>query len=99
GDREAAARVLTPIRDDLDVIENQDYHQLLLLYRGRVAADTLLAAALKRGGVRAATVGYGVAGWRIARREPEAAMPLLQAAERGESWSGFGHIAAGAGLH
>ena len=99
GDREAAERVLAPIADDLDVIENQDYHRLLLVYRGRIAADTLLAAAMLRGGTSAATVGYGVVGWRFARQERSEIEPLLQLVKRGQAWPAFGHIAAEAEMH
>jgi tetratricopeptide (TPR) repeat protein len=99
GRREEAERALEPIGGDLDLIENRDYHDLLMLYRGRVAADTLLASAMRRGGTALATIGYGVAGWRMARGEQAEAVALLRTVAQGDAWAAFGHIAAEADLH
>src|SRR5690606_5252111 len=45
GDAAAAAATLAPIAPDLEVIENGDYHRLLLVYAGRREASEALAAA------------------------------------------------------
>ena len=99
GQKEEADKILEPIRDDLGLIENQDYFDILQVYRGRVAADTLLASALRRGGTALATVGYGVAGWRLARDERTEAIALMRQVVGGDAWPAFGHIAAEAELH
>jgi len=60
-DREARA-VLKPIRADLDVIENRSYQRLLLMYKGELPVDSLLAA--DASGARTIddpAIGYGVA--------------------------------------
>jgi tetratricopeptide (TPR) repeat protein len=98
GKREEAQALLEPIRDDLDVIESRDYLNLLRLYRGQVAADTLLESAIRAGGTSFATVGYGVAGWRLAGDDTEGAVDLMRGVLRGEAWAAFGHIAAEAEL-
>ena len=98
-ERNEEARIaLEPIRPEMDVIENQDYHRLLLLYRGEGTADSLLAAARRAGGVTFATVGYGVGAWRLARGEREPAMALFREVLAGDSWAAFGFIAAEAEL-
>jgi tetratricopeptide (TPR) repeat protein len=99
GRREEAAATLAPIHPGMDVIENHDYHRLLLLERGEAAPDTLLAAARRQGGVRLATVGYGLATWRLARGQRDSGLALLAEVVRDGNWPAFGHIAAEADLH
>ena len=100
GQRDAARAALEPIRGDLDIIENRDYHRLLLLYQGRdssaalTAVDSLLASARREGGVPLATVGYGVAAWHLACNEPGAAQVRLREVLGSENWAAFGFIAA-----
>ncbi|HEY5610601.1 MAG TPA: tetratricopeptide repeat protein, partial [Thermoanaerobaculia bacterium] len=38
-----ARSLLKPIRRDMDVIENRSYHRLLLMYKGELPVDSLLA--------------------------------------------------------
>ena len=99
GRMEEAERLLQPIRDDFDLIENHDYFHLLQLYRGRVTADTLLASAMRRGGTTFATVGYGVAGWHLASGRRTEAIAAMRQVMAGDAWAAFGHIAAEAELH
>lgn len=98
GDAAGAAAALAPIRADLDVIENGDYHRLLLLFRGKADAEALLADVAGERGVALATVGYGVAAWRLLRGEREAAAELLARVIRQTPWPAFGHLAAEARL-
>ena len=87
-----AARVLEPVTADLDVIENGSYHQLLLLYKGRLTPEAVLAAADADGGD--AAVRYGVSAWLLVngrRREAQAIWSRLLA---GPDWAAFGHLAA-----
>ena len=58
-----AAAVLRPITADLDVIENGEYHQLLLMYKGERTPDALLANAGADSGGSA--VRYGVSAWYL----------------------------------
>ena len=99
-----ARAALEPIGAHLDIIENRDYHQLLLLYQGRdstevpATVDSLLASARREGGVPLATVGYGIAAWHLARNEPGAAKVRLREVLESENWAAFGFIAAEAEL-
>lgn len=94
GDAAGAEAVLAPITPDLDVIENQDYHRLLLVFRGDADAQALLAEAEKAGDVQLATVGYGLAAWRLLRGEREDAARLLSQVVETTPWPAFGHLAA-----
>lgn len=90
-----AAAVLEPITADLDVIENHDYHALLLLYRGEISPDELLAAGQP---LSAATVGYGVGNWYFYNGERERGIELFRQVVATDSWAAFGFIAAEAEL-
>jgi tetratricopeptide (TPR) repeat protein len=97
-DAEAAA-VLDPIREGMDVIENRDYHRLLLLYRGELAPDALVAEAVDSGNaVGFATVGYGVGNWHLYSGRRAEAVELFRKVVAGGSWASFGYIAAEAEL-
>ena len=87
-----AEAVLRPITPDLDVIENGDYHELLLMYKSERTPDALLAAAGADAGGSA--VRYGVSAWHLVngrRREAESLWAEILA---GPDWPSFGHLAA-----
>jgi tetratricopeptide (TPR) repeat protein len=98
--REAeAAAVLEPIREGLDVIENRDYHRLLLMYRGVLTPDSLLADAADSGNpVGFATVAYGVGNWHLYNGRRTEGVALFRRVIAGASWASFGYIAAEAEL-
>lgn len=100
GADEEARRVLEPIRSDMDVIENHDYHELLLLYKGEGSpAELQRRRASDPTTVSFATVSYGIASWLESRGERERARELLRRIVAGRQWPAFGHIAAEAHLH
>ncbi|MGQ0639513.1 MAG: prolyl oligopeptidase family serine peptidase [Gemmatimonadaceae bacterium] len=89
-----AAQVLTAITRDMDVIENQSYHRLLLLYKGELTSDDLL----KRDGATdldLVSLGYGVANWHLYNgRRAEADAVLRRVLGVKNQWAAFGFIAA-----
>jgi tetratricopeptide (TPR) repeat protein len=97
-DREAAA-VLVPITRAMNVVENDTYHRLLLMYKGELPSDSLLVPG---GGDRASvtdvTAAYGVANWHYYNGRRAEAERLLRQIVRGEQWGAFGYIAAEADL-
>jgi len=87
-----AAAVLLPITADLDVIENGEYHQLLLMYKGERTPEMLLTAAGDDSGGSA--VRYGVGAWYLVngrQAEPES---LWASILEGPDWPSFGYLAA-----
>jgi tetratricopeptide (TPR) repeat protein len=96
GRRDEAARVLDPIRPELEVIENQAYLNRLLMYKGLRPADELLRA----GGdpVTRATYGYAVGNWYLYNGQPQKAKETFQAVVKTPQWAAFGYIAAEAEL-
>jgi tetratricopeptide (TPR) repeat protein len=98
--RAAEARsLLKPIRRDMDVIENRSYHRLLLMYKGELPVDSLLAPGSgEQAALDDATVGYGVANWHLYNGRAAAAESLLTRVVAGPQWPAFGYIAAEAEL-
>ena len=91
GNVKEAEKVLEPISTDMDVIENQAYHKLLLMYRGEIAPEELVGEA-------DAAVQYGVANWYLYNGQPELARLLFQRIVAERDWAAFGTIAAEAEL-
>jgi tetratricopeptide (TPR) repeat protein len=97
-DAAAAAAVLEPITEELDVIENQAYHRLLLMYRGRVTPETLLEVGEVEDALGLATVGYGVGNWYAYNGQPDRAKEVFRRVLQTDQWAAFGYIAAEADL-
>jgi hypothetical protein len=94
-----AAEALDPILEGMDVIENQDYHRLLLVDQGKLAPDRVLAEAADSGNAVAfATVGYGIGNWHLFNGRRREAVELFRRVIAGGSWASFGYIAAEAEL-
>jgi len=91
-DREAA-QAIGDVREDMDILENFSYHELLLMYRNMRSPEALLEGD-KKDGVQSATVAYGVGNWYLYNGEREQAALTLASILKGDSWAAFGHIAA-----
>jgi tetratricopeptide (TPR) repeat protein len=87
-----AAAVLRPVTADLDVIENAEYHQLLLMYRGERTPEDLLAAA--GDGAGGSATRYGVSAWLLVNARRDEAAALWKSILAGPDWPSFGHLAA-----
>jgi tetratricopeptide (TPR) repeat protein len=96
GQEAEAAAVLEPIHADLDVIENDAYHNLLLMYKGELTPDDLLGP--EEDAVQSATVAYGVGNWYYYTGMTDEADRVLRGILEGEGWAAFGFIAAEADL-
>lgn len=89
-----AAHVLGDITPEMDIIENQAYHRLLLMYQGALEPTELLEAARRGDAVGNATLGYGVANWYRYTGEERLADSLLAEILAGPEWAAFGYLAA-----
>lgn len=94
-----AADVLVPIRRQMDVVENDTYHRLLLLYKGELPVDSVLTVGPSgEMSVTDATGAYGVGNWHLYNgRRPEADRVFRRILAGGQ-WGAFGYIAAEAEL-
>lgn len=87
-----AVEVLQAVPAGLDVIENTEYHQLLLMYQGKRTPEALLALAGEDAGGSATR--YGVSAWHLVNGRLEEAESLWKAILAGSDWPSFGHLAA-----
>jgi tetratricopeptide (TPR) repeat protein len=96
--KEEAEGLLAPITESMDIIENQHYHRLLLMYKGIVTPDQVMDEARELGPLAVATVGYGVGNWYLYNEREEKAVEVYNEILDTGGWSGFGYIAAEADL-
>ncbi len=92
-----AAKVLEPIRADLDVIENGAYHRLLLMYKGELPVDSLLSTS-SGAALDDVTTAYGVGNWYLYNGDTARALGIFERIVATGSWAAFGAIAAEAEL-
>ena len=97
-DREAAD-VLAPIRRDMQVIENDTYHRLLLMYKGELPPDSVLVVSPSgEMSVTDATAAYGVGNWHLYNGRRADAERVFRRIVAGGQWGAFGYINAEAEL-
>ena len=97
--REAeAAAVLEPIDAGMDIIENDGYLKLLLVYKGEMDTSQLLAEVETADGIENATLGYGIGNWHLYNGRPQQAVETFRDVLRGPQWAAFGYIAAEADM-
>mgnify|MGYP000111977632 CR=1 FL=1 len=92
GKDEEAQASLHNIKQDMNIIENMSYHNLTLMYKGIIPADTLTD--VDPNDPSGAAIAYGVANWFLYNGEPEKAYDLMERFMETKSWSAFGFIAA-----
>jgi tetratricopeptide (TPR) repeat protein len=93
---EEAAKVLEPIKSEMDIVENQAYHRLCLLYKGLIKPEE--CAGLEGDAIQDVSAAYGVANWYWCSGDRERATELLEKLSGNENWPAFGVIAAEADL-
>ena len=96
GREEEAHQVLQPITAAMDILENQAYHRLLLMYKGEVSPEDLRAGA--QGDLDPPTLGYGLGNWHLYNGRPEEAVRFFRDVLAGGNWPAFGYVAAEAEL-
>ena len=95
GRNQEAAEMLAPITRNMNVIENEAYHRLMLLYKGELPVDSVLA--LTPSGemsVTDATAAYGVGNWHLYNGRRADAEAIFRRILAGGQWGAFGYIAA-----
>jgi tetratricopeptide (TPR) repeat protein len=99
GRNDEAAAVLAPITRTMNVIENDTYHRLLLLYKGMLPVDSVLSVdASGEMSVTDATAAYGIGNWHLYNGRPAEARRVFERIIAGGQWGAFGFIAAEAEL-
>ena len=90
-----AAQVLVPVKREMNVIENDTYHRLLLLYKGELPVDSVLTVGPSgEMSVTDATGAYGVGNWHFYNGRRDDADRVFRRILAGGQWGAFGYIAA-----
>jgi tetratricopeptide (TPR) repeat protein len=92
-----AKQVLAPIREPMDILENQAYHARLLMYKGLRTPGSVLNLNTADD-VQIATQGYGVGNWYLVNGDKPKAREIFERVVAGRAWTAFGYIAAEADL-
>lgn len=96
GQDEFAGKVIDPVRSEMDIIENDSYHKLLLVFKGEFDPNALLDT--ETDALSNATVGYGIGNWHYINGRKDRAMEIWQNVYDAGNWSAFGFIASEAEL-
>ncbi|HEX2206832.1 MAG TPA: hypothetical protein VHG93_04065 [Longimicrobium sp.] len=96
GREQEAAAVLEPIQPGMEMIENDSYYRRLLMYKGVLAPESLLAQSGES--TTLATLQYGVGNWYLYNDRPDEAEEIFWRITSAEDWAPFGYIAAEADL-
>lgn len=91
-----AGEVLEPIKEEMNLLENRNYHRLLLVFKGVFKAESLLdkTGADAPDALQAATIGYGMGNWHFINGRTKSAVKEWRQAYQNGYWPAFGYIAA-----
>jgi tetratricopeptide (TPR) repeat protein len=89
-----AAAALQRIDPAADIIENDSYFDLVLMYKGLRAPADLRAEVHTANALENATVAYGLARWYLAHGDSAIGLQLLREIIAGPQWAAFGFLAA-----
>lgn len=97
---EQAGKVLEPIDEEMNLLENDSYHSLLLVFKGIFKADKLLqeVTGSNTDALHNATIGYGIGNWHYINGRKQRAHKIFKQVYEGDQWNAFGYIAAEADL-
>jgi tetratricopeptide (TPR) repeat protein len=87
-----AGEVLEPINQNMDLLENESYLKLLLVFKGDFDEKSLLDNASTP--LDNATIGYGLGNWHYVNGRTDRAQTIFQDVYEGSNWAAFGYIAA-----
>jgi tetratricopeptide (TPR) repeat protein len=97
GRHDEAKQIAGAISKEMEIIENHDYHTLLMMYKGAIDPESLLK---KEGDdLSNATIGYGVGNWYLYNGKKERAIEIFNKVIKGKMWPAFGYLAAEAELN
>jgi tetratricopeptide (TPR) repeat protein len=95
-----AEQLLSTIKDDMNIIENESYYNRLKMYQGKMKPGELLTVKGndEEANLVLATQGYGVGNWYFYNGEVDRAKEIFTKVVAGNHFAAFGFIAAEAEL-
>lgn len=103
GDHGRVLRLLESVTAGMTIIENDQYHQLLLYFKGELDEQAVRRGAIEPGGTlspatNSATILYGLGAWAAIKGDMKTATARFREAVSTPQWAAFGYIAAEADL-
>ncbi len=92
-----AEKIITPIDEELEVIENHAYHKLCLFYKGLISEEDLLKSDDDSSANDA--ILYGLGNWYYYNDDKQKASEIWNEILQRPSWNSFGYIAAESEQH
>ena len=97
GKNKEADELLKTIKAEMDIIENKDYHDILLMYKNN-DDKKIIEKTLTQDNISNATLGFGLANYYLEKGQKKKAKELLEKIVAENQWSSFGFIASEADL-
>jgi tetratricopeptide (TPR) repeat protein len=97
GDKISAEKLLEPITENMTIIEDYSYYDLVLMYKGLKTPESLLNAKKDRGtdpALANVTMGYGIGNWYYYNDQKEKAKEIFGTVLKSKSKLAFAYIAA-----
>lgn len=91
-----AGEIIEPVNTDIDLIENEAYLNLLLVFKG--VFDTNRLMEVTDDALDNTTLGYGIGNWHYINGREERAISIWENIYQTGEWPAFGYIAAEAEL-
>jgi len=88
-----ANELLEEVSVEMDILENDGYHRLLLLFKGQLEEADLVSEGAEAD-IVGATVGYGLGAWHAHHGRESEARAVFESVLADTPWAAFGHIAA-----
>jgi tetratricopeptide (TPR) repeat protein len=92
GKEKKAKKFLSTVKNDLDLIENKSYYDLIKVYQGNLKSTDLAGA--DGDALSNASVLYGLGNWELINGNGKQARVYFERVLSGNQWSSFGYIAA-----
>ena len=99
GNNEEAEELLEPISSSLEIIENNAYLKLLLLFKGEKSEEETIAEATNEDGSMNPTLAYGIGNWYLQNNRIDDARNLFWKTLESPQWDAFGYIATEADIN
>ncbi len=96
GKDEEAGRLIADVNPDIELLENDAYLSLILVFKGLFEPEHLMET--EDGALTNATLGYGLGNWHYINGRQERAIEIWRSIYDAGHWAAFGFIAAEAEL-
>jgi tetratricopeptide (TPR) repeat protein len=91
-----AGEIIEPVTSDIELIENDAYLNLLLVFKGVFDSNRLMETS--EDALENATLGYGIGNWHYINGREERAISIWENIYQTNEWPAFGYIASEAEL-